>query len=307
MGNRLVANALLLVSASVGITGISRASLIDAKTYPGTMCVEENDTTPEISYNFLRATNVAAGNNSFECPVIRDAQSDDINQWWVTLSRAGNTADSWTIFLHSCDEDGSSCNTDDIVVDSTDGVRTLNSTADIVSFENNGVINMETTIPDDCRIYSYYIEEWFGGYVPEDTDSKTFPGTYCVEQDDTTPDIQYNFLRSTNVAVGASNFLCPVVRDHVFDSPAVLDWSATVHRDGNTDPWTITLYTCNEDGSSCNSDSVDVPGTNGSQTVVGDVGTITAFEDFGAETIVTSTPPGARIYSYVVEEDEGEE
>lgn len=129
----------------------------DIKTYTGTHCVEENDLTPEISYNFARATNTAAGNNTWECPVVRDSHAGDIPDWDVTVHRGGNTTDAWTIFLYSCDEDGS-CNNDSITVPLVDGVQTLDGDA-VTAWENYGAVNIETSVPADCRIYSYVVQE----------------------------------------------------------------------------------------------------------------------------------------------------
>lgn len=140
------------------VLGLSGNAVADTKVFLGTLCVEQNDTTPEITYNGFKAWNSAGGNNTFQCPVIRDVMAGDITDWVVAYDRNGNTTDAWTLTLLSCDANGSTCFSDPETVPLTDGPLEVDGEA-VNNFESYGGVTIESSVPPDCEIHSYRIVE----------------------------------------------------------------------------------------------------------------------------------------------------
>lgn len=147
---------LSIVSGTV--VSFSGDAIADAKIYLGTLCVEQSDSSPEIMYNGVNATNTAGGYNVWSCPVVRDVADGDITAWHVAYDRNGNTTDAWTITLLSCDASGSTCFTDPQVLSFTDGPQEIDGDA-VNNFDDYGGVTIETSVPPDCEIYSYGINE----------------------------------------------------------------------------------------------------------------------------------------------------
>jgi hypothetical protein len=133
-------------------------------------------------------------------------------------------------------------------------------------------------------------------------DYKVYPGTFCVETADTTPQLTYNRLRSTNEDTISNTWACPAVRD--LESGEVVGWTVTVNRDGNTtDDWVVQIHICEIEGSTCDGDFVEVPKVNGVQTLAGFWDTVSNYETFGPMTLSSLVPPGCRIYNYAIGEN----
>lgn len=159
---RFIIATSLASGVALGLVGEASA-VADYKVHPGTLCVERATTTPSIAYNRLRATNGAAGDRSWACPVLRDVEAGDVVDWSVTVHRGGNTTDDWSITLQYCDLAGSTCDAeaaDWVEVPKIDGVQTLISEVNFVAqYETFQPLVMWSSVPHDCRIYSYMIGE----------------------------------------------------------------------------------------------------------------------------------------------------
>jgi hypothetical protein len=136
---------------------VATSSFADKKFYPGVMCVEMYDSTPEIYYGNNYAQNSASGANWFSCPVVRDT-NNSVSDWDVTINRNGNTWDAWDITLWSTNLDGSYGYYDTISVSTSDGVRSLDGDS-VPSYQNGGLVFIQSHIPDSCRIHRYAIDE----------------------------------------------------------------------------------------------------------------------------------------------------
>lgn len=84
-------------------------------------------------------------------------------------------------------------------------------------------------------------------------DQKNYPGAFCMERNDTTPEIVYDdFARARNSAGGSNTVVCPVVKDasaiddafvSVLDNHPNASVSCIVQtrsRTGSTGEWTVT-------------------------------------------------------------------
>jgi len=147
--------ALVLVATITVMTSSLYAS--DTKFYPGNMCVEMGDTTPEISYHNNYAQNNSTGSSWFSCSIVRDL-NDVISDWDVTINRNGNTWDAWDITLWSTNLDGGYGNFDTISVSATNGVRSIDG-GSVANYQNDGLLFIQSNVPDGCRFHRYAIKE----------------------------------------------------------------------------------------------------------------------------------------------------
>lgn len=152
--------ATLSLAGGIAPCILGEASAADHKAYPGTLCVQINDVTPEIVYNRLRATNTSASDKTWTCPAVRDIEAGDVIGWTATVHRDGNTTDDWVIFINICSMDMSSCDGDSITVPKINGTQTLAGFLDSVGNEETyGPLFIRSEVPDSGRIYKYTIGE----------------------------------------------------------------------------------------------------------------------------------------------------
>lgn len=138
----------------------SNNAVADTKVYPGTFCVEQNDTTPEIYYSAVNALNSSAGANWWSCPIVRDdtAVTGDVTDWDIVVHRGGNTTDTWTLTLSICDGYGSSCDFDNVTASTSFPYFNEIDGGVVDGFEAGGM-TIESSVPPGCAIWNYRVNE----------------------------------------------------------------------------------------------------------------------------------------------------
>lgn len=132
-------------------------------------------------------------------------------------------------------------------------------------------------------------------------DRKVFPGFMCVDRNDASPDLTYQFNGSAlNPTGSGTDINCSIVRDNTASGMDILDWDVVVDRNGAGAVWDIILFSTNAEGTSAFSSTITVPAGSGFQTLDG--GTITSAFDNGQLWIGTTLPAGAEIAAYQIEE-----
>ncbi|MBN2716026.1 MAG: hypothetical protein JXX14_09225 [Deltaproteobacteria bacterium] len=133
------------------------------------------------------------------------------------------------------------------------------------------------------------------------SDSKTYTAAFCVESEDTTPDIRYyNGGHARNYSSTASRFVCPAVSDDTVSS-TIDNWSVTVYREASTTAWNVTLWNTARTGYSGYASTVTIPaGVNAYHTVNGG-----GISNTGADRVLfieSDVPAYGRIVSYKIQE-----
>jgi len=132
-------------------------------------------------------------------------------------------------------------------------------------------------------------------------DPKTYSGINCVEELDTTPEIQYlTNGGARNAAAGTNVFICPVIRDNVLSSMDIATWSIVVNRNSSTTDWIVTLFSRTLGGTGGTVNTIVVPAGSGDQLLTG--GSILTASPNGQVYVYTVIPSGAELISYFVEE-----
>jgi hypothetical protein len=145
------------------LLSLGHASAADRKVYPGLMCVDENDQTPDVTYQANGAVH-AVTTTDVLCPIVRDNTLGTavVTDWDVVLNRGNNTLtrhDAWDIVLQSRNQDASSGFQAVISVpDIVDVVQILDGKATTNAFEN-GQIRLITKIPAGAEIVGYQVSE----------------------------------------------------------------------------------------------------------------------------------------------------
>lgn len=151
------------IAGAIAFGVLGDAVAADTKVHSGSFCVEQADITPAIEYYVdSSARNSGTGYNNWQCPVTRDntagGGAGDVTDWRVAVHRGGNTTDAWTLTLYSCNEHGTSCDSDVQTVALTDSGYSLINGAAVTGFENGGM-TIESSVPPDCWILHYRIVE----------------------------------------------------------------------------------------------------------------------------------------------------
>jgi hypothetical protein len=149
---------LVLAASLLATTG----SALAAKTsYPGLVCVEWIDTTPEIVYEAFGAVRNGASQQWLICPLARHnvSASMDVTDWDVTVDRRGAGA-AWDIILYSTDEAGDNgfASTITIGANPSSGVQSWDG-GTIVSGWLDGMLFVETFTPAGAEIRRISVNE----------------------------------------------------------------------------------------------------------------------------------------------------
>lgn len=133
----------LILSPTLFSLPVQAGTLIT--TYPGTECVESNDTTSELIYLGGNAYNDAAGANTFVCPVASNYLSvaNTFNYfngayWYASVDDRNGSANV-SCYLRTCSADGSPCTNSPSRTSGGTGVQTLSTVGSIFnirSYEN---------------------------------------------------------------------------------------------------------------------------------------------------------------------------
>ena len=134
-------------------------------------------------------------------------------------------------------------------------------------------------------------------------DRKHYTGTFCVERDDTSPEIMYiSGAQAKNNTSSSNDWICSVVRDLELDTMDISDWDIVVYRDATTTAaWNITLWSADMTGFSGFGNTVTVPAGQGYHVIDG--GRIDSAWAYGVLLIGTNIPAYGRIASYGISEE----
>ena len=151
---------LILTLLSICVVA-GNASQADDKVYPGLNCVELNDTTPEITYQYAgHAYNASSGTNVYACPVVtEDLSSSQVSSWNVTAYREPSSTAAWDIVLWNTQRSGWNGYGVSVTVPSATGTYHTISGPAIPSQGANRVMWIETIMPAYGHLVSYMVNE----------------------------------------------------------------------------------------------------------------------------------------------------
>jgi hypothetical protein len=142
---------LILATATFAIAGSTQAA---HRPHPGLVCVEQGDSTPEITYEFLGAVRNGGTQQWLLCPLVRfNAAADmDVTDWDVSVDRRGATT-AWDMTLWSTNTDGASgfASTVSVPASPASGAQAVDG-GTIASAFVNGLLFVETLAPAGVEI-----------------------------------------------------------------------------------------------------------------------------------------------------------
>lgn len=154
----------VLIMAALATVAVAGSDAQAGKTaYSGLVCVERNDTTPELVYDiFGAARNTAGSGQLILCPIDRhDVNSSmDVIDWDITTDRNGNSAAAWDVILYSADTAGDNGFASTITVpgNPSDGAHDEDG-GSITSAWLDGTMFVETTIPAGAELRRISVNE----------------------------------------------------------------------------------------------------------------------------------------------------
>ena len=139
----------LVTTMFLGIAGLASVAVAASMTtFPGTGCVETNDSTPEILYNNGHAfNNDASADAVFDCPIKRD--DSDVQGPMTNLFAAvddSHPSEAVRCHVRSCNWSGSTCSVSSTA--SSQGVGVTNLSLGSVVAYTNGHAHLVCDVPN---------------------------------------------------------------------------------------------------------------------------------------------------------------
>jgi hypothetical protein len=154
----------MAVSMALATAGLAVAvpSQADRKVYPGTFCEDILNVIGSSNLQYggdQYVENLASGDNTVACPVVRDNVDKGVSDWDVSVDRRGNVSE-WQVFLHSSDKEGDNYVTNPITVPifPSNGVQHLDG-GTVGNHLTEGMLYVKTLMPPGARLHRYHIDE----------------------------------------------------------------------------------------------------------------------------------------------------
>lgn len=131
------------------------------RPHPGLVCVEQGDSTPEITYEFFGAVRNGGSQQWILCPIVRfnPSSSMDVDDWEITVDRRGS-ATAWTVTLWSTNTLGASgfSSVVNVPASPSSGAFPVNGGFISNAFPN-GMLFVETLMPAGAEIRRLTVDE----------------------------------------------------------------------------------------------------------------------------------------------------
>ncbi|HEY3494725.1 MAG TPA: hypothetical protein VGK73_08575 [Polyangiaceae bacterium] len=150
--------AVMLAGAVLATAGGAQAG---KTAYPGLICVEQGDATPEITYQFFGAVRNDGPAQWLLCPIDRSnvSASMDVTDWDITTDRRGAAA-AWDVTLWSTDTAGANGFASTITVAAAPATGVLDSDGGtITTAVLDGTMFVETFVPAGAELRRISVNE----------------------------------------------------------------------------------------------------------------------------------------------------